>query len=128
MAQHPRDVHVTFNEQQQQQLDGDLIDTRGRKKVVLDVHRVSQDETALTATLSHEDHTLGNILRHTLMQRTEVTAAGYSIPHPLDAKMVLHLQTKDVHAVDALMDSLEEIADLCEKTADRISAVVPAAA
>ena len=119
---HPRDVHVMFAETQQQLLEGDAIDTSGRRKVVLDLHRVTATSTALTATFAHEDHTLGNILRQTLMQRGEVTAAGYSIPHPLDAKMVLHLQTEGAHALDCLTDALEEVAALCEKTAAEVEA------
>lgn len=42
---------------------------------------------------SDEDHTLGNALRHVLMQNKEVDFCGYSVPHPSEPKMNLRLQT-----------------------------------
>ncbi|KNH07433.1 RNA polymerase I subunit RPC19 [Perkinsela sp. CCAP 1560/4] len=46
-----------------------------------------------TMTLMYEDHTLGNVLRHYLMSRADVHAAGYVIPHPLEPKMRVYLQS-----------------------------------
>lgn len=43
-----------------------------------------------------EDHTLGNALRHVLMQNAEVDFCGYSVPHPSEPKMNLRLQTTGV--------------------------------
>ncbi|CAN0209296.1 unnamed protein product, partial [Hapterophycus canaliculatus] len=40
-----------------------------------------------------EDHTLGNALRHVLMENKEVDFCGYSVPHPSEPKMNLRLQT-----------------------------------
>ncbi|EPY29796.1 DNA-directed RNA polymerases I and III subunit RPAC2 [Angomonas deanei] len=71
--------------------------------------------SSATVTFSHEDHTLGNPLRHVLMQNSEVTSAGYSIPHPLESKMVLHVQSSD-YAVDAVATGLDRLAELCEET------------
>ena len=123
-GEHERDVHVKYTEHQAQQLEGDNIDTRHRRKVALDVHSVTDNEVALTVTFAHEDHTLGNILRHTLMQMPEVSAAGYSIPHPLDPKMVMHLQSTGKHAFDCLTDAIEDVATLCDKTADAVDAAL----
>jgi DNA-directed RNA polymerase I and III subunit RPAC2 len=36
-----------------------------------------------TFAIGNEDHTLGNALRHVLMQSTAVEFAGYSVPHPV---------------------------------------------
>lgn len=44
-------------------------------------------------TCRDEDHTLGNALRHVLMQNKEVDFCGYSVPHPSEPKMNLRLQT-----------------------------------
>ena len=46
-----------------------------------------------------EDHTLGNALRHVLMQNDEVDFCGYSVPHPSEPKMNLRLQTTGAHVL-----------------------------
>jgi DNA-directed RNA polymerase subunit L len=38
-----------------------------------------------TFAIGNEDHTLGNALRHVLMQNADVEFAGYSVPHPVRA-------------------------------------------
>ena len=50
------------------------------------------DERSSTFVFGNEDHTLGNSLRHVLMQREEVDFCGYSVPHPYEPKMNLRLQ------------------------------------
>ena len=35
-----------------------------------------------TFAVADEDHTLGNALRHVLIQNEAVSFAGYSVPHP----------------------------------------------
>ena len=63
--------------------------------------RPTESELARTFVLHNEDHTLGNALRHCLMQRENVTFCGYSVPHPLEAKMHLRVQTCElVEALD----------------------------
>ncbi|CAM9654106.1 unnamed protein product, partial [Phaeothamnion confervicola] len=52
----------------------------------------SNDRSA-TFIFGDEDHTLGNALRHVLMQRKETEFCGYSVPHPSEPKMNLRLQT-----------------------------------
>ncbi|CAN0181086.1 unnamed protein product, partial [Discosporangium mesarthrocarpum] len=51
-------------------------------------------ESCATFVFGDEDHTLGNALRHVLMQQKEVDFCGYSVPHPSEPKMNLRLQTK----------------------------------
>eukprot|EP00386_Alphamonas_edax_P012972 GDKI01040231.1.p1 GENE.GDKI01040231.1~~GDKI01040231.1.p1 ORF type:complete len:148 (+),score=41.68 GDKI01040231.1:86-529(+) len=66
-----------------------------------------------------EDHTLGNLFRMQMMRDDQVLFSGYQIPHPLEAKMLLRVQTTDKtdpftavnHAADSLLkecDTLEE--------------------
>lgn len=52
-------------------------------------------ETVYSSTFifGNEDHTLGNCLRHILMQQPETDFCGYSVPHPYEPKMNVRLQT-----------------------------------
>jgi len=57
-----------------------------------------------------QDHTLGNVLRHSLIRDPEVMYAGYRMPHPLQQVMETRVQTTDktdpltavIHALDSL--------------------------
>ena len=63
----------------------------------------------------NQDHTLGNALRHCLMQRDGVTFCGYSVPHPLESKMNMRVQTQpDTTAHAELAAGMEDLAKLCE--------------
>ena len=44
-------------------------------------------------TINKEDHTLGNLLRAQLLRDEKVIFAGYKVPHPLEHKVVLRVQT-----------------------------------
>ncbi|ORC87068.1 DNA-directed RNA polymerase I/III subunit [Trypanosoma theileri] len=115
MAFHPRDAFILHQEQIQRQNEGDEVDTSAEQKVHIDLQRLTDTESTATITFSHEDHTLGNPLRHVLMQNPEVTSAGYAIPHPLEAKMLLHVQSTD-YAVEAVAEGLERLAVICDQT------------
>ena len=47
-----------------------------------------------TYVFNNQDHTLGNLLRVVLNGNADVEFAGYSIPHPSQAKMNLRIQTR----------------------------------
>eukprot|EP00162_Nutomonas_longa_P007174 comp17568_c0_seq1/m.29911 comp17568_c0_seq1/g.29911 ORF comp17568_c0_seq1/g.29911 comp17568_c0_seq1/m.29911 type:complete len:112 (+) comp17568_c0_seq1:26-361(+) len=51
------------------------------------------DRTTGTFVMGHADHTLGNSLRYMLIRTPEVTFCGYSVPHPLEPKLNLRIQT-----------------------------------
>lgn len=67
------------------------------------------DDTCLTLLITEEDHTFGNAvqvrclhlgspdfilsLQHILTQYNEVEFAGYSVPHPLEDRILLRVQT-----------------------------------
>lgn len=112
---HPRDAFILYQEQLLRLNEGDEVDTSTEQKVTIHLQRISNTESAVEMTFSHEDHTLGNPLRHVLMQNTEVTSAGYTIPHPLEPKMLLHVQSTD-YAVDAVAAGLERLAAICDET------------
>mmetsp|Transcript_8401 Transcript_8401/g.19846 ORF Transcript_8401/g.19846 Transcript_8401/m.19846 type:complete len:124 (-) Transcript_8401:63-434(-) len=51
-------------------------------------------EGAANFTIIKEDHTIGNPLRCQLLRDPSVLFAGYRLPHPLEQKMQLKIQTK----------------------------------
>ena len=46
-------------------------------------------------TIWLEDHTVGHALRRMLHKNPNVVFAGYRIPHPLELKMVIRVQTRN---------------------------------
>ncbi|BGP32077.1 DNA-directed RNA polymerase II core subunit [Rhodotorula toruloides] len=48
---------------------------------------------AATLTINKEDHTLANMLRSQLLLFPYVQFAGYKVPHPLEPRVVLKVQT-----------------------------------
>ncbi|KAH8548336.1 DNA-directed RNA polymerase III subunit C19 [Umbelopsis sp. PMI_123] len=75
----------------------------------------SSDPTCMTFCFKDEDHTLGNSLRHMIMKNPLVDYCGYSIPHPSEAKMNVHIQTTDTtNAVEALNKGFDDLTDLCQ--------------
>lgn len=110
-----RDAFILHQEQIQRLNEGDEVDTSAEQKVQIDLQRISENETTAVVTFFHEDHTVGNPLRHVLMQNPEVTSAGYAIPHPLEARMLVHVQSTD-YAVDAVAAGLERLAAICDET------------
>jgi DNA-directed RNA polymerase I and III subunit RPAC2 len=53
----------------------------------------SVDPHNVTFVLHHEDHTLGNALRHVLSQYPDVDFVGYTVPHPSEFLIHLRIQT-----------------------------------
>ena len=77
------------------------------------------NETSATFIFGNEDHTLGNVLRYTLMRRTETEFCGYSVPHPYEPKMNVRLQTTGDPAVEVLkkgLQNVEEAANIMDDT------------
>lgn len=72
-----------------------------RTQPTTDIFSVQCGSTDRSATfvLGNEDHTLGNSLRHILIQRPETEFCGYSVPHPYEPKMNIRLQTNDQPAI-----------------------------
>lgn len=56
----------------------------------------SKDEkipNAGTFTINKEDHTIGNLVRIQLLRDKEVRFAGYQLPHPLEHRCLVKIQT-----------------------------------
>ncbi|KAI8470296.1 MAG: DNA-directed RNA polymerase [Monoraphidium minutum] len=58
-------------------------------------------ENAGTYTIEREDHTLGNLVRMQLHRDPAVLFSGYRIPHPLEPRMLIKVQTTGAVAVGA---------------------------
>mmetsp|Transcript_38532 Transcript_38532/g.43004 ORF Transcript_38532/g.43004 Transcript_38532/m.43004 type:complete len:145 (-) Transcript_38532:541-975(-) len=68
-----------------------------------------------TFAIGNEDHTLGNALRHIMIQNSKVEFAGYSVPHPSEPIVQIRVQTKEpTTAIQALQESCETLYDQCE--------------
>ncbi|PHT69269.1 DNA-directed RNA polymerase II subunit RPB11 [Capsicum annuum] len=63
----------------------------GVKKVSYE--RDTKIMNAATFTVEREDHTIGNIVRMQLHRDDTVLFAGYKLPHPLQYKILLRIQT-----------------------------------
>ena len=95
-----------------------------RSKVTDELFSVLEggDDRSSTFVFGNEDHTLGNSLRHVLMERPEVDFCGYSVPHPYEPKMNVRLQVKDGYkAKDILVLGLRDLEALTEKMEDKFA-------
>ncbi|CAM6088742.1 unnamed protein product [Calypogeia fissa] len=63
----------------------------GMKKVSYE--RDTKIINAATFTIQREDHTVGNVIRMQLHRDPSVLFAGYRLPHPLQYKVVIKIQT-----------------------------------
>ena len=83
-----------------------------KRLVVLAGDREAGD-TCRTFIFHKENHTLGNALRHVLLQNPRVMFAGYSIPHPAEDQMHIRIQTEeDYPAQQALKQALKDLKSL----------------
>lgn len=71
--------------------------------------------TSRTFAIGNEDHTLGNALRHVLLQNSKVSFAGYSVPHPADPVVHIRVQANEpTTAVEALQEACDTLHDQCD--------------
>ena len=77
-------------------------------------------ENAGKFIIENEDHTLGNIIRTSLLLNKHVIFAGYRIEHPLSNKLYINIRT-DVtispkealnNSIDDLINELDELNNL----------------
>lgn len=98
-------------------MDETVVDNREIKvQEAPKVSRIGDDPTCATFVIQDEDHTLGNATRHLLMGNPQVELAGYSVPHPLENKMHLRIQTYPgtVTAEEALVAALDNFTDMID--------------
>ncbi|GAV02227.1 hypothetical protein RvY_12820 [Ramazzottius varieornatus] len=85
----------------------------GEKKITME--KDTKVPNAAIFTFNKEDHTLGNMLRAQLIKDPNVVFAGYKVPHPLENKFILRIQTTADYAPhealnNAITDLLSELA------------------
>lgn len=83
-----------------------------------------------TFAIGNEDHTLGNSLRHVLMQNSRVEFAGYSVPHPSEPVVHIRVQTAGddesrPRAVDVMKEACETLIEQCEMVINEIERKIP---
>jgi DNA-directed RNA polymerase I and III subunit RPAC2 len=82
--------------------------------------------TARTFCIGNEDHTLGNSVRHVLMQNRDVHFAGYSVPHPAEPVVHIRVQTSDsTTAAAALKQACQTVYDQCDVVLDKLEDLIP---
>ena len=59
----------------------------------IDFEKDTRLPNAGTFVILREDHSIGNLMRTQLHRDETVTFAGYRIPHPLEAKLLVKLST-----------------------------------
>jgi DNA-directed RNA polymerases I and III subunit RPAC2 len=77
-------------------------------------------DSSATFIFGNEDHTLGNPLRHIIMQQPETSFCGYSVPHPYEPKMNVRIQAGQQQggggstAVQVMKKSLQDMEAMCD--------------
>lgn len=80
----------------------------GENKVYYEVDSKIAD--AATFRIMKEDHTIGNILRHSLLRDERVLFAGYRMPHPLDFSVRVKIKTRPTSdPVTCIIDAIDNI-------------------
>jgi len=95
-----------------------------------------------TFAIGDEDHTIGNSLRHVLMNNSNVSFAGYSVPHPSEPIVHIRVQTAEnskrressdmdaddggrMTAIDALKEACQTLSDQCDIVLDQLEEALP---
>lgn len=88
-----------------------------------------------TFAIGDEDHTLGNSIRHILMNNSKISFAGYSVPHPSEPVVHIRVQTSKTgnngddsdrpRAVDLLKESCETLISQCDVVIDQLEELLP---
>lgn len=80
----------------------------------------SQDDYNRTFVINDEDHTLGNALKHVIMQNPAVEFCGYTVPHPMEKKIHVRVQTSDTPALQVLLQALKDLKKQNEEVKKKI--------
>ncbi|XP_062509569.1 DNA-directed RNA polymerase II subunit RPB11-like [Corticium candelabrum] len=95
----------------------------GEKKIVME--KDTKVPNAASFIINKEDHSLGNLLRGQLLRDPQVLFAGYKVPHPLEHRVVLRVQTTSEYSPqeafsNAITDLISEISLLEERFKDSV--------
>ena len=99
---------------------------KGRQASVIFQVRGTGPATSRTFAIGNEDHTLGNALRHVLIQNAKVGFAGYSVPHPADPVVHIRVQANEpTTAVEALQEACDTLYDQCDIVLQKLEEKLP---
>ncbi|KAK3760915.1 hypothetical protein RRG08_042130 [Elysia crispata] len=95
----------------------------GEKKI--SIEKDTKVPNAALFTVNKEDHTLGNLITTQLLKDPQVLFAGYKIPHPLEHKFVLRIQTTPDYTpaeafTNAITDLISEVSLMEERFKDAV--------
>jgi DNA-directed RNA polymerase I and III subunit RPAC2 len=103
-----------------------------KKATVLFAARGTGPASSRTFCLGDEDHTLGNSVRHILMQNRTVGFCGYSVPHPSEPVVQIRIQTQPETkggdaptAIDALKVGCQTLHDQCDIVLEKLESLLP---
>ncbi|KAL1237602.1 DNA-directed RNA polymerases I and III subunit [Trichinella spiralis] len=76
-------------------------------------------------TIEKEDHTLGVVLRFIISKYPEVRFCSYNVPHPMEDRILLHIETdKSVSAVDIFKRGLKQASFIFETLKTKVEEAV----
>jgi DNA-directed RNA polymerase I and III subunit RPAC2 len=90
--------------------------------------------TSRTFVIGDEDHTLGNALRHVLINDGRVDFAGYCVPHPSEPVVHVRVQTaaggeegnsNNITAVQAVKEACETLEKQCDFVLEELEKALP---
>ncbi|KHJ42537.1 RNA polymerase Rpb3/Rpb11 dimerization domain protein [Trichuris suis] len=85
-------------------------DSRSKIQIVQSVG--ADEETCRTFLIERESHTIGVVLRHLISQYSGIRMCSYSVPHPMEDRILLHIETCSLPAVSILRRALKEASTL----------------
>ncbi|KAL7636632.1 UNVERIFIED_CONTAM: hypothetical protein RMT77_013409 [Armadillidium vulgare] len=74
-----------------------------------------ENDFSKTFVIYNEGHTLGNPLKHIIVQYPEVQFCGYTIPHPMEQKIHFRIQCTGKPAAEILRQGLKDLKKLNEE-------------
>ncbi|CAH7681024.1 DNA-directed RNA polymerase [Phakopsora pachyrhizi] len=84
--------------------------TLGEGELKLTIDEDTKIPNACTLTINKEDHTLANMLRAQLLQLPYVIFSGYKVPHPLEPKFIIKVQTDGSSTpIQAIQESVKSL-------------------
>ena len=89
--------------------DDEVFDTDedGPKVTEISLQKIT---SAAKFIINKEDHTIGNLLAHQLQLDEDVIFTGYRVPHPLEHKVELQIQTnEDATPKEAFTNAIQEL-------------------
>ncbi|CAI2383028.1 unnamed protein product [Moneuplotes crassus] len=95
----------------------EIVDAKEEEEVdiqPLTIDNIEDDNKNATFTFYDEEHTLGNVLRNTLIKNKNVDFCGYTVPHPSEPYMKLRVQSNKKDAKVVLKHGFKRISKECD--------------